>query len=158
MNCRRLNYLWKNKHAEFFNPFDKGYSHNILEAFESVMPETTKAVPSDIEQNQDLPMINPETIINWRKAKIFTVLDIANSPLRVLLLEEMKKMQPNQNFNNNNNINNNGGMVINKKENPFETPFQGGVQMKSKEMEKAEETEKEVLVVKVEESNNPFTN
>lgn len=174
MNCRRLNYLWKNKHGEFFNPFDKGPFHNVRESFESLMPQTPNTPPNDIEQNQDLPLNNPETIINWRKMKIFTVLDIPNSPLREVLLEEMRKMNINPNFNANmnnnprfNNANNNNGIgmnnnpqntggMMNKKENPFENEFQGGAQTSKIETGKNEETEG--LVAKQEETNNPFTN
>ena len=169
MNCRRLNYLWKNKHGEFFNPFDKGPFHNVRESLESLLPQTTSNPPADIEQNPDLPINNPEAILNWRKMKIFTVLDIPNSPLREVLLEEMRKMSNNPNINNpannnpfNNNPNNNNNIIINpqtqvimnKKENPFEAPFQPGAQAKLET--KNEETEG--LVTKAEETNNPFTN
>lgn len=148
MNCRRLNYLWKNKHGEFFNPFDKGPILNVRESFESLMPHSPTPNTNDIEKRLEASGFSPDSVMNWRKVKVFTVLDIPNSPIRELVLEEMNKM----------NKINNTGPLISKKENPFEAPFQGGVQMKQKDPEKSEDTEKEALVSKVEEPNNPFTN
>ncbi len=108
---------------------------------------------SDLEQNQELPAYNLENILNWRKVKFFTVMDIPNAPLRNLLIEEFKKV-------------NNGDLIKNnQKENPFSAPYSEKLQRERgnievlNEMGKREEPETEGLVSKNEEEKlNPFTN
>ena len=122
------------------------------------MPSQTPNVKpsSDLEQNQELPAYDVYHIINWRKVKFFTVMDIPNAPLRKLILEEFKKV-------------NNGALIKeNQKENPFSAPYNATNFHKEKEsgnieslneMGKREEQETEGLVSKNEEEKlNPFTN
>lgn len=106
---------------------------------------------NDIEQNQDYPMNHPESVINWRKAKFFTVMDIPNSPLKDVLIEELKKAQSNLN--------------AMQKENPFSAPFSINapkariIADEKKITNEKTEPEEEVLVAKSEEEKlNPFTN
>lgn len=152
-NFRRLNYLWKNKHGEFFNPFDKGSFHNFREALESTMPPSHVPNKEDIEQNPDLPISHPDVdaVINWRKIKIFSVMDIPNSPLKEILMEEFKKTQ-------------NGDIKLpNQKDNPFSAPFPNYMKGRNLEANKEEvkrvDSEETGLMVKTEEERaNPFTN
>lgn len=160
-NFRRLNYLWKNKHGEFFNPFDKGPLQNFREAIESIMPlqppSQNNKNNNDIEQNQDYPINHPESILNWRRAKFFTVMDIPNSPLKDVLIEELKKAQ---NFEKERNLN------FIQKENPFSAPFSNNnapkariIADENKTSNERKEPEEEALVTKSEEEKiNPFTN
>ena len=121
------------------------------------MPSTPSSTQrQDIEANTELPAYNPDEVINWRKAKFFTVMDIPNSPLKEIVLEEMKKFQNNTN----------GGVVNvnNNKENPFSAPFpsnfpKGRNVQGAATLEKKEDPENEALVSKNEEEKlNPFTN
>lgn len=93
-----------------------------------------------------MPINNPDTIINWRKAKFYTVLDIANSPLKDLLIEEMKKL-------------NGATSNMANKENPFSEPFPKGRNLGMNQGIDKKEEETEALVIKNEEEKiNPFTN
>lgn len=113
-NWRRYTYLWKNKKGEFHNPFNKanelfflyfylnhlsnqGLIHNIKEEIEPIFTYNKYTEKGNDEENNQIDPskigVSPKGIRNWCDVRIFSVLDIPESPFRPILLEKFEQQK-----------------------------------------------------------------